>query len=58
LKPDQSGNETQTLWQSSAPTAAPYADQTTFPDEHEFRGRIQVTITSAAGTPQLFLYHG
>jgi hypothetical protein len=58
LKPDQTGMETQTLWQSNAPTAAPYNDQTTFPDEHEFRGKIQVTITSAAGTPILFLYHG
>jgi hypothetical protein len=58
LKPDQTGTETQIIWMSSAPTGAPYSDQTSFPDEHGFRGRIQVQITSAAGTPTLFLYHG
>lgn len=58
-KPDGTGNETQTLWRCVAPAASAYVDQTSFPDECEFRGQIQVAMTvNALGAGTLFLYHG
>jgi hypothetical protein len=57
---DDSGQttETQTLFISAAATANPYTDTCSFPDECEFRGKIQAAITSAAGSVTVFLYHG
>lgn len=48
--------ETQSLWLSKSTTAT-FTDSTAFPDECEFRGRIQANVTAAAGS-LLFLYHG
>lgn len=55
-KPDGTGNETQTIWSSNA-SGANFIDSTSFPDECEFRGRIQANVTST-GTSTIFLYHG
>jgi hypothetical protein len=57
-KPSDGSAETQTLWNTVA-TAANFIDQTSFPDEHEWRGRIQIASTGTlGGTCTVFLYHG
>lgn len=51
--------ETQVLW-SFVSKGANTIDQMSFPDQHEFRGRIQIASVSAGGTldATLFLHHG
>src|SRR5215510_12951983 len=57
--------ETQTLAllvcsQGAGPAAAQIAntDQISFPDEAEFRGKVQATLTVTTGTVTVFLHHG
>ena len=57
-KPDGTGTETQLIWESIVPSTTTFVDQTSFPDECEFRGSIKVTITVAASANVLFLHHG
>jgi hypothetical protein len=65
ITPTATGTETQTLailvcTQAAGPAAAQIAtvDQISFPDECEFRGRIQLANTLTSGTLTLFLHHG
>jgi hypothetical protein len=44
------------LWESHSSVATGVEDQTTFPDEHEFRGGVDVTTNNGGG--RLFFYHG
>jgi hypothetical protein len=65
ITPTATTPETQTLallvcTQSTGPAAAQIAtvDSVSFPDEAEFRGRIQLANTLTTGNVTLFIHHG
>lgn len=51
-------DEIQTIWTSATTGTSTYIDQTSFPDECEFRGLIKVQSTGAATAATLYLHHG